>query len=393
MSSLRLGLSLASVCVISTMATQGCAKGSGNANRTCVPGTEVCNNLDDDCDGFVDEDEAGMQLTKDCSNGCGPGIQVCVNGAFNACDAPQPQTEVCNGKDDDCDGFVDNGFDCALGDTQKCGSDVGECRQGTQQCEAGCQWGACTGGVEPQDEKCEGSKDEDCDGTVDNGCGCSAGETKDCCGGSSITCQNGKWPSCPPAPTEICNGLDEDCSGVADDHLPADPYMADEGTSDSCEQAYTGAFVTPLIENGATKKYDFFLYKADGSTDRDFFSFPTAEESNAGCVSNPSYYECYTITVRITKEPTGKDYELCLYDMGGSSAGASCAGKPKTCSKSGGNGPNEVTYSYEGGCGIDDDNRFVVEVFGVTDSDQSCEPYTLEMNLTGTGPQPEPCGV
>jgi len=395
MSSVRLGTGWVWIGLIGALAAAGCAKDASGGEQSCVPGLEVCNGIDDDCDKLIDEDEAGMKMTRDCSNGCGAGIQVCEHAEWSACDAPPQQQEVCNGKDDDCDGFADNGFDCAIGDTRPCGSDVGECREGTQECQNGCTWGDCIGDVEPQDETCDGSKDDDCDGTVDNGCGCSAGETKTCCGGTTIECgSNGKWPSCPAPPTEICDGVDQDCSGAADDHLPADPYMADEAANrvDSCEQAYTAAFVTPLIENGATKKYDFFLYKNDGSPDRDFFSFPTGEESNAECVSNPSYYECYLISVRITKEPPGTDYELCLYDMGGSSAGASCTGKPKTCSGADGNPPNEVTYGYEGGCGIDDDNRFVVEVFAASGSDNSCQPYGIEMELVGSGPQPDACG-
>lgn len=392
MSSLRLGFALVSVSAILTVTAWGCAKDTGGAEQACVPGLEVCNGIDDDCDKMIDEDEAGMKMTRDCSNGCGAGIQVCEKGEWSACDAPAAQTETCNGKDDDCDGFVDNGFECAAGDTQPCGSDVGECRKGEQQCTGSCTWGSCVGDVEPQDEVCEGSKDEDCDGTVDNGCGCSAGETKSCCGGTSIECANGKWPSCPTPPPELCNGQDDDCSGVADDHLPADPYMIDESGTDSCEHAYAGAFVTPLSENGGLKKYKFFLYRDDGSIDRDFFSFPTAEQSNWECTSNPSWYECYMLSVKVTA-PAGKDYELCVYDMGSSPLGSSCAGKPKMCSNADGNGPGEVLYLYQGACGDQDNNRFVVEVFGATDSDQSCEPYDLEIELIGTGPQPDSCGL
>ncbi|MFO0630959.1 MAG: MopE-related protein [Polyangiales bacterium] len=82
---------------------------------TCVqgmPSTEVCNNIDDDCDGMVDED-----LTRPCFSaptsyldaGVPLGTQRCSMGLWSACMGEvYPQVEVCNGMDDDCDGVVDN---------------------------------------------------------------------------------------------------------------------------------------------------------------------------------------------------------------------------------------------------------------------------------------------
>jgi hypothetical protein len=49
--------------------------------------------------------------TKPCGTGCERGVQRCVNGHFDpTCDGSNPQksTETCNGKDDDCDGQIDN---------------------------------------------------------------------------------------------------------------------------------------------------------------------------------------------------------------------------------------------------------------------------------------------
>jgi hypothetical protein len=64
-----------------------------------------CDGLDNDCDGVIDED-----VIRECSTSCGTGYEVCIDGKFKGCDAPQPIQELCGDKiDNDCDGMVDNG--------------------------------------------------------------------------------------------------------------------------------------------------------------------------------------------------------------------------------------------------------------------------------------------
>jgi len=78
---------------------------SGGTPQTCVPGTptaEVCNGIDDDCDGQVDEG-----LTISCGVGACARTAGCVNGTPETCVPGTPTAEVCNGIDDDCDGQVD----------------------------------------------------------------------------------------------------------------------------------------------------------------------------------------------------------------------------------------------------------------------------------------------
>ena len=53
-----------------------------------------------------------------------------------------PPPEACNGADDDCDGAVDNGFACSLGETRLCTSPRGS--GGIEACDETCSWsGSC----------------------------------------------------------------------------------------------------------------------------------------------------------------------------------------------------------------------------------------------------------
>jgi hypothetical protein len=56
--------------------------------------------------------------------------------------------------------------ECTAGQVRPCGSTVGECRAGQQACGNDGTWGACTGGVGPTEEVCDG-RDNDCDGLID----------------------------------------------------------------------------------------------------------------------------------------------------------------------------------------------------------------------------------
>lgn len=76
----------------------------------------------------------------------------------------QPSQEVCDGVDNDCDGEVDEDL------TQQCGStDIGAYQFGTQTCQAEI-WGECQGAVEPTREICGDNLDNNCDGQTDEGC-------------------------------------------------------------------------------------------------------------------------------------------------------------------------------------------------------------------------------
>ena len=148
--------------------------------------SEVCNGKDDDCDGLTDEDSAGQPLTRACYTGssgkpgvgeCKAGRVTCVAGNWSGdCRGEVgPAAEVCNGKDDNCDGKVDEGLTTACYEGPVATRKTGECRDGTRVCTSGKWGGPCSGEVRPVAEACNG-KDDDCDGKVDDGPLCSPHE-------------------------------------------------------------------------------------------------------------------------------------------------------------------------------------------------------------------------
>ncbi|MFT3775635.1 MAG: MopE-related protein [Minicystis sp.] len=208
----------------------------GGVCQVCTPSPEVCNGIDDDCNGTVDDNPIDANQPCGLSLGeCSPGITVCSGGVLGCAGAIGPQTEVCNGLDDDCDGVVDGmTTPCYAGPNGTLG--VGVCHAGSKACTAvpgsGVpQFGACIGEVKPSPEICDG-QDNDCNGMVDDQvsdglghktgdvccnfgskCGvgvCTAGLYT--CAGSQVVCNGGVGPS-----AEVCDGLDNDCNGMVDD--------------------------------------------------------------------------------------------------------------------------------------------------------------------------------
>jgi hypothetical protein len=79
------------------------------------PRVEVCNGLDDDCDGFFDEELVAKPCRNENSHGACQGLEVCQGAAGWVCGAQVPGPEACNGLDDDCDGQTDEDFRDAQG--------------------------------------------------------------------------------------------------------------------------------------------------------------------------------------------------------------------------------------------------------------------------------------
>jgi hypothetical protein len=203
--------------------------------------TERCNGLDDDCDGATDE---AFTVGATCTAGIGEctrvGQTICkADLTGTVCDAVAgaPLAEICNGKDDDCDGATDEGF--TVGTT--CTAGIGECtRVGQTICKVDASGTVCDAVAgTPLTEICNG-KDDDCDAATDEAgaTGCTSfyrDQDADGYGAGALQCLcarsgdytattagdcNDTVASVRPGATEQCNGVDDDCDGATDESAP-----------------------------------------------------------------------------------------------------------------------------------------------------------------------------
>ncbi len=152
----------------------------------CESQAERCDGIDNDCDFNIDEEITPIDSVVYQHSFCTGIKQVCENGAWREANQdelsriPGYGIEICDGVDNDCDGNVD---DDVLNLNQNCTDEakLGICRQGVYQCQQGqliCatntpQGDVCNGvdescdGIDGISEQCNGI-DDNCDGIVDN---------------------------------------------------------------------------------------------------------------------------------------------------------------------------------------------------------------------------------
>ncbi|MCK6530853.1 FG-GAP-like repeat-containing protein, partial [Myxococcota bacterium] len=205
-----------------------------DADPTRAPGAgDVCNGIDDDCDGTVDEGVDGdgdgfASCGEDCDDadaGVNPGAtELCATGVDEDCDGVEGEegcrydsdgdgwyadggdcddsdadvrpnaVESCDGVDQDCDGVADDGFDADGDGTTTCG---GDCDNHDPTIHPG------------QVESCDGV-DQDCDGDIDDGFDLDGDGHTTCAG----DCDDGEAAVNPGVEESCGNGIDDDCDGT-----------------------------------------------------------------------------------------------------------------------------------------------------------------------------------
>jgi hypothetical protein len=189
---------------------------------------EVCNGIDDDCNGRIDDaldaDEDGFScddcddadpfthpgapevcdgLDNDCSGASdegwdddGDGFGACLDCQDDQANVFPDAPEACNQVDDDCDGAVDEDFDVDLDGVASC---AGDC--------------------DDNDDTVYSGAVELCDG-IDNDCDPETVEDADLDEDGVTLCEGDcdeLDPTSYPGADEACDGVDNDCSGLADD--------------------------------------------------------------------------------------------------------------------------------------------------------------------------------
>jgi hypothetical protein len=178
---------------------------------------EVCNSIDDNCDGSVDE---GFDVDLDGHTSCGGDCDDTDPTAFPG------NPEACDGVDNDCDGILDpedaDGCDDYYadldGDTY--GSQTSACLCADAFPYTATNDGDCDdtdASVNPAAaETCNGV-DDNCDGTVDDGFDVDNDGWTSCAGDCNDT-----LPEIYPGAPEICDDLDNDCDSHADEDMNGD---------------------------------------------------------------------------------------------------------------------------------------------------------------------------
>jgi hypothetical protein len=178
---------------------------------------ERCNGADDDCDGLIDEafPEQGGACASGGAGECAAGTTACVAGALVCAPGRGPAAETCNGKDDDCDGMVDEAFDL-MADEAHCGGCGRACDAGTSCLSGACLETACDDGLDNDLNARADCDDEACFGQP---CVTPAPPTRRCGAvpaGLDGGADAGLARGCFAPEADCANGVDDDGDGLVD---------------------------------------------------------------------------------------------------------------------------------------------------------------------------------
>ncbi len=222
-----------------------CGVGGLGACQAAVPAAEVCNSIDDDCNGKTDDFQTGVaKCDKTNEFGTCPGkVLECVDGK-PLCDAPDAKPEQCNGIDDNCngktdEGICDDGQDCTV---DSCDSAGGCIHKGVTGIQCSDDGDTCTNDVCNADGQCVHKPVAGV--ACDDGSICT--QTDKCLAG---TCVGGNALDCNDNDPCTADGCDP-FTGCT--HTPAsDAVCTDDGNPCTLDQCQSGQCVHKPNEGGA----------------------------------------------------------------------------------------------------------------------------------------------
>ncbi|MCO4743666.1 MAG: hypothetical protein KC912_02685 [Proteobacteria bacterium] len=201
----------------------------GNGIPDCAD-NEICDGVDNDGDGLVDDDDPDLDLNSaptwyldtdgDGHADSNNSVRACTqpsNGLATATDCDDAHAtrfpgnpETCDGIDNNCNVTVDEGTECYDDDGDGFTESGGDCNDSQ------------TSFNPTATEFCNGN-DEDCDGTVDEGTECYDDDGDGFCEGPACAdgttpgdCNDGLSTVSPGITEQDGNGIDDDCDGTVD---------------------------------------------------------------------------------------------------------------------------------------------------------------------------------
>ncbi len=214
--------------------------GERTCNSKCsarTPKQEECNLVDDDCNGKTDDNVPEKECDITNEFGTCKGHTICASGKVE-CIGQEPKKEVCNGIDDNCDGYTDEGFKDTDGDGIADCVDDDIDGDGINNDEDNCP------DVANPDQKdtdsdgkgdaCDNANDRDNDGIVDDKDNCPDVANPD----QKDTDKDGRGDACDDdVDGDGINNDEDNCPDVAN---PDQNDMDKDGKGDACDNDLDG---------------------------------------------------------------------------------------------------------------------------------------------------------
>ncbi len=247
------------------------------------------------------------------------------------CEMTNDGVESCDQRDNDCNGQTDEGLPecCKPGEERDCGfNNLGECRLGKEECLEGGSWsGECLGALLPQDEICD-NKDNDCNGSTDEefdlGVLCEAGIGECKSVGEMVCSEDGLMTVCNALPGdpqgELCDGKDNDCDGATDEDWPelGDPCENGQGECQAggklvCDLEGKNTVCDAVPRQPQDESCDHKDNNCNGLTDETFPQLGTNCSTGTGECERKGIFVCNLETgfAKCSVEPGAPQEEFC----------------------------------------------------------------------------------